>query len=155
ADLRQLGGDQLGQVAGLSLEERYIDIKKRSAAADTHPTAVYAHTVIRQEVMAEALMRIGEYVADNGLVGAGPYRPGRDLILRSVPDLSGAPIQEPDETATAAAIRIVPLLNSGVLAIQGPPGAGKTFTGAGMICSIVGAGGKVGVTANSHKVIRN
>jgi uncharacterized protein len=43
----------------------------------------------------------------------------------------------------------------GVLAIQGPPGAGKTFTGARMICELVRRGKKVGITANSHKVIRN
>ena len=39
--------------------------------------------------------------------------------------------------------------------IQGPPGAGKTFTGARMICELVRRGKKVGITANSHKVIRN
>jgi uncharacterized protein len=41
------------------------------------------------------------------------------------------------------------------LAIQGPPGSGKTFTGAQMICAAVRAGLKVGITAVSHKVIRN
>ena len=41
-----------------------------------------------------------------------------------------------------------------MFAIQGPPGAGKTFTGARMICELVKAGKKIGVTALSHKVIR-
>jgi uncharacterized protein len=41
------------------------------------------------------------------------------------------------------------------LPIQGPPGAGKTFTGARMICELVAQGKRVGVTATSHKVIRN
>jgi superfamily I DNA and/or RNA helicase len=46
-----------------------------------------------------------------------------------------------------------------VLPIQGPPGAGKTFTGARMICELLRAprdagGTKVGITAVSHKVIR-
>jgi uncharacterized protein len=39
--------------------------------------------------------------------------------------------------------------------IQGPPGSGKTFTGAKMICALVKEGRRVGVTATSHKVIRN
>src|SRR5262249_43559085 len=43
----------------------------------------------------------------------------------------------------------------GILPIQGPPGAGKTFTGARMICELVRQGKTVGITANSHKVIRN
>ena len=42
-----------------------------------------------------------------------------------------------------------------MLAIQGPPGAGKTFCGARMICELVRQGKKVGITATSHKVIRN
>ena len=40
-----------------------------------------------------------------------------------------------------------------MLAIQGPPGAGKTYTGAHMIVDLVRAGRQVGVTAVSHKVI--
>jgi hypothetical protein len=47
-------------------------------------------------------------------------------------------------------------LTGGMLPIQGPPGAGKTFTGARMICELVVRRGKtVGITANSHKVIDN
>jgi uncharacterized protein len=42
-----------------------------------------------------------------------------------------------------------------VFAIQGPPGSGKTYTGARMICELVKRGKKIGVTALSHKVIRN
>ncbi len=41
------------------------------------------------------------------------------------------------------------------LAIQGPPGSGKTFTGARMILELVAAGKRVGITAKSHKVIGN
>ena len=59
------------------------------------------------------------------------------------------------EMTLAAALRIAPLLNGGVFPIQGPPGAGKTFTGARMIRRLVIEGKTVGVTANSHKVIRN
>ena len=41
------------------------------------------------------------------------------------------------------------------MAIQGPPGAGKTFTGARMVLALVRAGKKVGITATGHKVIVN
>ncbi len=40
-----------------------------------------------------------------------------------------------------------------MLPIQGPPGSGKTFTGARMIVELVRQGRRVGVTAASHKVI--
>jgi hypothetical protein len=59
------------------------------------------------------------------------------------------------ETTVEAAVRLCGNLAGGVLPIQGPPGAGKTFTGAQMICELVRQGKKVGITANSHKVIRN
>jgi uncharacterized protein len=46
-------------------------------------------------------------------------------------------------------------LDRTTLAIQGPPGSGKTYTGARMICELVRRGKRVGVTATSHKVIHN
>jgi uncharacterized protein len=52
-------------------------------------------------------------------------------------------------------MRVAPHLDGGVLPIQGPPGAGKTHTGARMICTLAQSGKKIGITANSHKVIRN
>jgi Ni2+-binding GTPase involved in maturation of urease and hydrogenase len=45
-------------------------------------------------------------------------------------------------------------LDTSAVPIQGPPGAGKTFTGARMICELVRNGKKVGITAVSHEVIR-
>ena len=41
------------------------------------------------------------------------------------------------------------------LPIQGPPGSGKTYTAAKQVSDLVGAGRRVGVTANSHAVILN
>jgi uncharacterized protein len=42
-----------------------------------------------------------------------------------------------------------------VLAVQGPPGSGKTYTGARLIRALLDDGLRVGVTALSHKVINN
>ncbi len=39
--------------------------------------------------------------------------------------------------------------------IQGPPGAGKTYTGARLITHLIREGKRVGVTATSHKAIHN
>jgi AAA domain len=59
-----------------------------------------------------------------------------------------------NENVVEAACRVGISLDQSVLPIQGPPGAGKTFTGARMICRLVERGHKVGITAVSHKVIR-
>lgn len=152
--LRQRGGDEYGEVEHISLEERTVDIKKRKDTAGVHAEAVFAHTLIRTRVLAEALARIGDYVASHGLEGEGPYQAARDLLMRVPPRLGSELLQKPKETPLAAATRIAPKLQGGVLPIQGPPGTGKTHIGARMICALVKAGKKVGITATSHKVIR-
>jgi uncharacterized protein len=154
-DLRNLGGARLGKLELISFEERSVDIKKRQDSAAIHAPAVFAHTHVPSDVIAEAIVRIGAYVADNGLQGDGPYRAARDLMLRHGPRVGGEPLRDNGETAVKAAVRLCGHLDGGILPIQGPPGAGKTFTGAQMICELVRRGKKVGITANSHKVIRN
>jgi hypothetical protein len=57
------------------------------------------------------------------------------------------------EDTLEAALRIAPVLDGGCLAVQGPPGSGKTYLGAAAIVELVRRGKVVGVTANSHKVI--
>ena len=154
-NLHNLGGDKLGSIAAISFDDYTVDIKKRQDSATVHPQAVYAHTYVNAQVLADSLVRLGEYVADNGLRGAGPYQAARDLLLREVPRVDGHPLHGDDETTVQAAVRLCGHLNGGILPIQGPPGSGKTFTGAQMICELVRQGKEVGITANSHKVIRN
>jgi uncharacterized protein len=154
-ELRNLGGAKLGKVEAISFADDTIDIKKRQDTAGLHPQAVFAHNYVGGQVMADALVRIGEYVAEHGLGGDGPYQAARDLLLRERPRVGGEPLHREGETIVEAAVRLCAHLAGGILPIQGPPGAGKTFTGARMICELVRRGKTVGITANSHKVIRN
>src|SRR5207248_4557654 len=39
------------------------------------------------------------------------------------------------------------------LCLQGPPGSGKTYTGARIIAALLRAGKRVGITSNSHRAI--
>jgi uncharacterized protein len=153
-DLRSCGGAKLGTLEEISFENRTADIKKRKDTANEHPEAIFAHELISTEEQANALVRIGEWVADHGLSGNGEYQAARDLLLRAPPSLSGDPIRRPEESPLAAALRLAPKI-TGVLPIQGPPGTGKTFIGARMICEMVSNGALIGISANSHKVIRN
>ncbi len=154
-DLRNLGGDKLGKVEAISFDDCTVDIKKRQDSVATHPQAVFALTYVNAQVLKDSLVRLGEYVAQHGLRGEGPNRVARDLLLKEAPRVGGQELHRDGETTVEAAIRLCGHLAYGVLAIQGPPGAGKTFTGGRMICELVRQGKTVGITANSHKVIHN
>lgn len=153
--LHREGGDKLGTVVDISIEQGFINIKKRMDSRGLHPDAIYKHKVINAQVMKDALMRLGEYVADNGIEGEGNYQAARDLLLRLNPRGAPQPLIQDGEETLDAAKRIVCHMPSGILPIQGPPGSGKTYAGSRMVCELVRQGKTVGVTANSHKVIRN
>jgi predicted RecB family nuclease len=150
-------GEKFGCVHEIDVIGRTVDVKKTRKTAELHPTAVYVWDRPRSvKEHAEALFRIGAWVAANGINAAGSYRAGRDLLLRKPPRLAGNETLEPltTESPQGTASRVVTALCNSVFAIQGPPGAGKTYTGARMICDLVAQGKKVGITALSHKVIR-
>jgi len=147
---------RLGEVEAIDLEHRTIDLRKGPARAGCHPTAVFKHDKVSNPEAVDALLRLGEFVRDHGIDAPGSHRAARDLLLRLNPRLvAGAALRKPGEPTVACARRVGLALDGGVLAIQGPPGAGKTFTGARMIVDLVREGRRVGVTAVSHKVIRN
>jgi uncharacterized protein len=115
---------------------------------------------INTERQREALRRVAAFVINNGLDGDGPYRAIRDLLLRrpprTAPDrASGVPLISPGEDGADAVVRIGLGLDRGCLAVQGPPGSGKTRAAASLIVALVRIGKKVGITANSHAVITN
>jgi len=138
---------------------------KKELARGT-PSSLIPNDFVRTTVIEDSLLRIGRWVAGEGIAGrAGadatddPYRAGRELLLRRSPRLPGsvpgAPLRGAGESSLDAAVRIALALDASTLAIQGPPGTGKTYTGARMILALVAAGKTVGVTATSHKVIGN
>lgn len=153
--LRMQRGESVGELVALDQEMHTIDIKKLVKAAGVHPEAVFGHNYISKEEQKKVLVRIGNRVASHGITGHGPYSVARDLLLREPPRLDGTPLRQHGETALQAAQRIVGKRPFGVLPIQGPPGAGKTYTAARMACELVEQGARVGITAMSHKVITN
>jgi len=151
-------GEKIGEIVAIDVVARTVDIKKTKKTADMHPSSVFVDkTGPNTDVLADALYRLGSWVEFNGVDAAGPYSAARDLLLRRPPRLAGdgSTLLQAGESTVDAAKRIAMLLNDSVLAIQGPPGAGKTFAGARMMCELIRQGKKVGITAVSHKVIRN
>jgi predicted RecB family nuclease len=84
-------------------------------------------------------------------------RPAMDLLLRKRPRLKTLPglSVATDGEELAAITKTVFDLDNSVLAIQGPPGSGKTYVGSRVIKELVDKGMKVGVVANSHSAIEN
>lgn len=155
-DLHVQDGMKFGTVEAIDRASRTVDIKKSGKYASTHPSAVFAFSMVNKDVLADALLRIADDVIAHGVDGDHDYRAAGELLLGRAPRLShGVFAQGKGETAVQFAVRIATQLDCTVLPIQGPPGAGKTFTGSRMICELVRQGRKVGITAVSHKVIRN
>ena len=96
-DLRNVGGAKFGKVEAISLEDRTVDIKKRQDTANVHPEAVFAHHIVGTQVLADALVRIGKYVADHGIVGDGLYRAARDLLMVASPQTGGEELKRSGE----------------------------------------------------------
>jgi len=70
---------------------------------------------------------------------------------------SGGPIvvSTTQENSLEQIIRAVENLDTSYLTIQGPPGAGKSYTAKHVIAKLVQAGHKIGISSNSHKAINN
>jgi uncharacterized protein len=147
-----------GEVVSVDLAARVVDIRKRGGCEPVHPSAVFVHEYINPRPLAESLLRLGRWAADNGVDSPGAFRAARDLLLGNGPRIAnhaGGALRQDGENGVTAARRLAMALEQGALAIQGPPGTGKTFTGARMICDLVRSGRRIGVCAFSHAAIRN
>jgi len=148
----------LGEIVHLDAVARILDLKKGPSKAGINPPSVFAHDIVGTRPLRDALFRLGEWVAENGVDAAGASRAGRDLLIGLAPRLTDASLEavvQEYKTPLEAGRRLVCSLDGGLLPVQGPPGSGKTYTGGRMICEAVNAGLKVGIAAVSHKVIRN
>lgn len=149
-------GKSPGVVVAVDDAARTVDLKRAKTSPAPHPTSLVPHDYFFTDTQRESLIRIGEWIADHGIEAEGPYRAARSLLRRLPPragQVPGQPLLAAGEDPVDAAIRAAKSLDASSLPIQGPPGSGKTYTGAQMVLALVEAGRKVGVTANSHKVI--
>lgn len=140
-----------GDVVRVDRVGRTLDVKKGPSVVEVHPSELYEDKPIPVSVLQDAVTALAERTAggrENGCAG--------QLLMRNAPRLlRGTFAARPGEDVAELALRTVGTLSRSVLAVQGPPGAGKTYIGAQMIRSLVAKGKRVGVTAVSHKVIDN
>ena len=150
-------GDGAGEVIALDVGAGWLDLKRNPSKP--HPRALIPGKPFPSDAQRGSLGRLADGVIADGVEGDGPGRAARELILGRRPRITGDPGEGPlvheGETLLDAAVRIATRLDGSTLAIQGPPGTGKTWTAARMILALVREGKRVGVTAQSHKVIGN
>lgn len=86
-------------------------------------------------------------------------RAATNLLRRAIPRIKGrtpgAPIVEPGSEGIDGYLDAVANLDDSYLFIQGPPGAGKTYTSGHLIVALIEKGHKVGITSNAHQAIHN
>ena len=118
------------------------------------PTALIGGSPLDTKQQRLALIRVAENLLENG----GSYVAVRALLRRELPTLAGRPgggplIDGHVDVASASAVTLA--LRDSCLAVQGPPGSGKTYTGARMIVAALAAERRVAVCSSNHKAIHN
>ena len=155
-ELRSLGGAKFGTVDAISFEHRTIDIKKRKDTADFHPEAVFAHQVIDSKVLANALVRIGRICRRQRHYRQWslPSR-ARSLDARTSADRRPSDKGSGRRSTLTAAMRIAPHLERRRVSCAGPARSRQNSYRRAHDLHPCAVRQEVGVTANSHKVIRN
>ncbi|HET6499994.1 MAG TPA: TM0106 family RecB-like putative nuclease [Amycolatopsis sp.] len=118
------------------------------------PVAVLPGSPIRPSPKDEAVADLARLVVD--ALPALPAHPGVDLLRRTAPRLRGrSGLPAPGGDLVRTVIEAVDALDGSALAVQGPPGAGKTYLAGKLIAHLVRAGKTVAVTSTSHKAVEN
>src|SRR6266516_1742449 len=148
-----------GEVVAIDPIAGWIELSRGVKSESPDPTSLIPASPIPTKEQRDALMRLGQRIVDHGFAGTGAYHAARDLLCLEPPRIDGviegAPLVQAGERAKDIARLLAPRLNHTYLAIQGPPGSGKTTIGAELVLDLVRQGKRVGITANSHKVIGN
>ncbi|MDP9331964.1 MAG: TM0106 family RecB-like putative nuclease [Actinomycetota bacterium] len=142
----------------VSIDESCVELKRGKARdADPLPTALMPGRPISTNDQRDAIAEVASWVVDNDIDADGEFRAVRDLLLGLPPRIAGRDagdaLQVDGEATRVVACRLAVELDHGCLPVQGPPGAGKTFTGARMIVALLNAGRRVGVAATTHSAI--
>jgi predicted RecB family nuclease len=116
------------------------------------PIAILPGDPVKPAPKDDAVYELAQTVVDQ--LPVLPPHPGIDLLRRTPPRLvSGGLPQGEDLVATV--ISAVDALDGSTLAVQGPPGAGKTYLAGRLIAHLIQRGKTVAVTSTSHKAVEN
>jgi predicted RecB family nuclease len=144
---------ETGKPAGdvVELGPRHVKLKRGARSSVPHPRALIAGKPIDSKPLPDSLLALGEAI----LRDQPGFEAAQALLLRAPPtSAGGAALVRDGEAPEQALARLASELNGNVIAVQGPPGSGKTYQAARLILCLLRQGKRVGVTANSHAVIK-
>jgi hypothetical protein len=140
-------------------DEGVIEIvRSNTKSAEPLPAALIPREHYGADLQKQALRELAADVLDRGLDAPGLLSSARSILRRELPRSTAVADGGDLQTGVhdlAQTTDIALGLDGSHLFVQGPPGSGKTYTGAQLILSLLAAGKRVGVSANSHKAICN
>jgi predicted RecB family nuclease len=144
----------------LDPEQRTVTFKLgKKRALPAGPIDIGTGTPIDHSVLQNALFRYAESLIPALNAAADCRYPAIDALLRrEFPAVAGiqpgSPLL-PDNPDVRDISSVISRMDQSVIFIQGPPGAGKTYTASKVILDLLQAGKRIGVSSNSHKAIVN
>lgn len=143
------------EISGMDREKGLVEIKLGpKKPAPPGRLSLIPDEYVRADVIAAAVLRF----AAAWHAGDGASDAVDDLLHRRLPRLrgqEGGPVLARDADLVTGTVDAIRRLDGSTLAIQGPPGSGKTFTAAAAIAALMSDGRRVAVTATGHKTIVN
>lgn len=134
----------VGTVHEIDPEGGFVVIRLGKGKDAPTVAGLVADDFVSTKELQESLKRLAEDVL------AGRPTMGAALLEPRVPaDLAPRGEETPGEVVR----RVGASLGGQVLAVQGPPGSGKSHSGKALIRDLLDAGLRVGITANSHSVL--
>ena len=133
----------------IEIDEKQGIVKIRCGKALPEELSIGPTGPTPTKVIRESIYRYADHVLKE------PDKPhaATELLMRNIPRIQG---REPGKTiAPSDTLETILALDHSYLFIQGPPGAGKTYTSSHIILDLIRRGKKVGITSNSHKAIDN
>jgi uncharacterized protein len=142
----------VGTIEWIDVSRGRLGLKRDKKRGDPLPVAIIAASPVDDRAQRAAIVRVAESVAESAerYLAVLAMLSRRQPIIRGV--AAGAPIQTLDLEAQK---QLVAGLDDSYLFVQGPPGSGKTYTGARLIVSLLGQRKRIGVTAPNHRAIHN